>query len=41
MPLSGPSWAQLFPTSNSIDTLDTVFRNKVTEFLSALTAAGA
>ena len=41
MPFSGTSWVQLFPTSKSLASLDPVFRQRVTNFLDALTTAGA
>ncbi len=41
MPLSGPSWVRLFPTSSSAADLVEPFRASVQNFLKALAQAGA
>lgn len=41
MPLSGPGWAPLFPTSKKLTDLVAPFRDNATRFVAALTTAGA
>jgi hypothetical protein len=41
VPLSGPSWVPLFPTSKKLTDLVAPFRDNATKFVGGLTAAGA